>query len=405
MKTVLDRFLDYISIDTTSVENSATYPSSENQWVLAEKLAEELRTIGLSEVEVDEHGYVTASIPANVNEAPVLGLIAHMDTSNAVPGGPICPKAVPYKGGDIILNSESDIRLTPTECPELKNYVGQTLIVTDGTTLLGADDKAGIAEIITAAEYLIQNPSIPHGKIRIGFTPDEEVSAGTRFFDVKKFGADVAYTVDGGPLGELEYENFNAATATIKIHGKSYHPGSSKGRMVNALVLSGELQGMVPFQEQPAFTEGYEGFYHLTSVNGTVSECTMKYIIRQHDRGLFLAKKQRMEKIVSYMNDKYGAGTIELLIEDKYFNMKEIIEQHLYLIDKAKAAFAACEVSPLTVPIRGGTDGARLSFKGLPCPNLSTGGHNFHGIYEFIPLESMERMVDVLVALVQQFTV
>lgn len=403
MKTVLERFFNYISIDTTSKENSDIYPSSDSQWILARLLKKELEEIGLSEVALDEFGYVTASIPATDESLPPLGLIAHMDTSNAVPGGPIHPSLITDEGGDILLNRKLNICLKKEEFKDLEQYVGQTLVVTDGTTLLGADDKAGIAEIITAAERILSDSSIRHGKIRLCFTPDEEVSAGTKHFDVEKFGADVAYTVDGGPLGELEYENFNGATASITIHGKSFHPGASKGRMVNALILAWELQGMLPFQEQPAYTEGYEGFYHLSSMAGTVSECTMKYLIRQHDREEFERKKARLTAIAAYLNEKYGEGTVECMIEDKYYNMKEIIEHHMYLIDKAEQAFLSCGITPLQVPVRGGTDGARLSFKGLPCPNLSTGGHNFHGVFEYIPVASMERMVDVLVNLVQQF--
>lgn len=272
-----------------------------------------------------------------------------------------------------------------------------------GSVKVLIDNPAGIAEIITAAERLVADPSIPHGVIRLCFTPDEEISAGTKYFDVEKFGADIAYTIDGGPLGELEYENFNGATASITIHGKSFHPGASKGRMINALILACELQGMLPFQEQPAYTEGYEGFYHLTSMGGTVASCTTKYLIRQHDRGGFEWKKGRLAAIVRYLNEKYGEGTVDCVIEDKYYNMKEIIEQHMYLIDRAEQAYRSCGIQAKRVPVRGGTDGARLSFKGLPCPNLSTSGHNFHGVYEYIPVESMERMADVLVNLVRLY--
>lgn len=403
MKSATERFLEYISVDTTSREESASYPSSEGQWDLARKLEAEMREIGLDEVELDEHGCVTATIPANVEGAPVLGFISHMDTSSAVAGGPVHPKLVGYEGGDILLNRELGLWLREEEFPELAKYRGKTLIVTDGTTLLGADDKAGIAEILTAAERMIREPSIRHGKIRICFTPDEEISRGTQYFDVKKFGADVAYTVDGGALGEIEYENFNGAAANLTIHGRSIHPGASKGRMINALMVAWEFQGMLPAHEQPAYTEGYEGFYHLSSMSGSVAECSLKYIIRQHDRKEYETKKARMEKITAYLNEKYGPGTVELTLRDMYFNMQEIIKDHMYLIDKAEEAFKACGVEPRTLPIRGGTDGARLSFMGLPCPNLSAGGHNFHGVFEYIPVESMQSMADVLISLSEGF--
>lgn len=403
MKSTAERFLEYISVDTTSREESSSCPSSETQWDLARMLETEMREIGLKDVELDEHGYVTGTIPANVEGVPVLGLISHMDTSSAVPGGPIHPQLVDYRGGDILLNGKLDLWLKEEEFPELLDYQGKTLIVTDGTTLLGADDKAGIAEILTAAERMMKDTSIRHGRIRICFTPDEEISRGTQYFDVKKFGADAAYTVDGGALGELEYENFNGATANITIHGRSIHPGMSKGRMLNALMVAWELQGMLPAHEQPSYTEGYEGFYHLSSMSGSVAECSLKYIIRQHDRKEYEAKKARMEKIAAYLNEKYGPGTVELSLRDMYFNMQEIIKDHMHLIDKANAAFKACGVEPRTIPVRGGTDGARLSFMGLPCPNLSTGGHNFHGVFEYIPVESMESMADVLVSLAGEF--
>lgn len=403
MKSAAERFLEYISVDTTSREEEASYPSSEGQWELARMLEAEMKKMGLEEVELDEHGYVTATIPANVEGVPVLGLISHMDTSSAVAGGPVHPKLVDYRGGDILLNRELDLWLREEESPELAGYKGKTLIVTDGTTLLGADDKAGIAEILTAAERLTRDPSIRHGKIRICLTPDEEISRGTLYFDVKKFGADAAYTVDGGALGEVEYENFNGASANITIRGRSIHPGEAKGRMLNSLMVAWELQGMLPAHEQPAYTEGYEGFYHLSSLSGSTAECSLKYIIRQHDRKEYEAKKARMEKIVSYLNEKYGPGTVELSIRDMYFNMYEIIKNHMHLIDKANAAFMACGIKPRSIPVRGGTDGARLSYMGLPCPNLSTGGHNFHGVYEYIPVESMQSMTDVLVALAEEF--
>ncbi|MGM9537991.1 MAG: peptidase T [Candidatus Onthomonas sp.] len=403
MSGVTERFYRYIAVDTTSVDDAACYPSSENQLVLARQLEQEMRELGLSDVRTDEYGYVTGTIPANREDVPVIGLIAHMDTSNAVSGADIQARTVLYEGGDILLNQAGNIHISAQDAPELSRYVGQHLIVTDGTTLLGADDKAGIAEILTAAERLLRDSSIPHGEIRLCFTPDEEVGEGTKYFDVAAFGADYAYTVDGEALGELEYENFNAATAKVIIHGKSMHPGASKGRMVNALMLAWELQGMLPWQEQPAYTEGYEGFYHLESMEGTVTEVSMRYLIRDHDRELFQKRKERMEKIAAYLNDKYGSGTVELSVEDSYYNMKEKIAEHMDLVERAKDAFAACGVAPKISPIRGGTDGARLSYLGLPCPNLSTGGHNCHSVVEFIPCESMETMVDVLIHLASSF--
>lgn len=391
--------MEYISIDTTSREENEASPSSEGQRMLAGRLSEEMRSMGLSDVEVDEYGYVTATIPETAEGAPTVGLVAHMDTSSAAPGGRVRPALVTYRGGDILLNRDRDIWLRETEFPELAQYVGKTLIVTDGTTLLGADDKAGVAEILTAAERLLRDPKSVHGRIRICFTPDEEISRGTRHFDVKKFGADVAYTVDGGALGEIEYENFNGATADIVIHGRSIHPGEAKGRMVNAMMTAWELHGMLPWQEQPSYTEGYEGFYHLTSIRGTVAECRMRYIIREHDGRAYRERKARVEKIAAYLNEKYGAGSVELSLRDMYFNMKEALADHMYLIDRARNAFETCGIECRTVPVRGGTDGARLSYMGLPCPNLSTGGHNFHGVYEYIPVESMEKMAKMLVGL------
>jgi tripeptide aminopeptidase len=403
MRKVIDRFYDYISVDTTSIDDVEAYPSSENQWTLIHKLEEEMKEIGLSDVNVDKYGYVTGTIPANTDTVPVIGLIAHMDTSNAASGADIKARTILYEGGDVILNEAQDIRIPEKDYPELAHYIGQHLIVTDGTTLLGADDKAGVAEIMTAAEYILNHPELPHGKIRIAFTPDEEVGNGTKFFDVEAFGAEFAYTVDGGELGELEYENFNAATADITIHGRSIHPGSAKNRMVNAILLAGEFENMLPPHLRPEHTEDHEGFYHLNSIQGTVSGCTMRYLIREHDRAKYEDMKLRMQKIADFMNEKYGAGTVETSIRDSYFNMKEIIDQHLELIDRAIRAFEKHGITPKIVPVRGGTDGARLSFMGLPCPNLSTGGHNFHGELEYIPCESMEKMVDVIVELATSF--
>lgn len=399
-KTVLERFLNYISIDTTSDEESETYPSTPNQLELGRRLAEELKELGLSNVRQDEHGYVMAEIPATCEGVPAIGLISHMDTSDAVSGADIKARLVPYEGGDIVLNPELGIVLKREEFSFLDDCIGKTMIVTDGTTLLGADDKAGVAEIVTLAERMMQPDAPKHGKICIAFTPDEEISGGTKYFDIKEFGADVAYTVDGGPIGELEYENFNAATATIVIHGRSIHPGEAKGKMVNAAVVGCEFEAMLPQNEQPAFTEGYQGFYHLLSMQGNVENCTMKFALREHDTERFEAQKAQICLIADALNVRWGAGTVEVTIKDQYFNMRQAIENHMELVENAVAAFKSCGIEPIIQPIRGGTDGARLSLMGLPCPNLSTGGYNFHGHFECIPLESLEKMVDVLEALV-----
>lgn len=405
MSNVTDRFLRYVSMDTQSMDDQEAYPSTEKQRTLAAVLAEELISLGAADVSVDAYSYVTATIPATTDkEIPVLGLISHMDTSPACSGKDIKPQIIRnYDGKDILLNKESGLTMRISEFPELQNYMGNDLITTDGTTLLGADDKAGVAEIMTMAEYLLAHPEIPHGTIRIGFTPDEEVGRGTDFFDVKSFGAEVAYTVDGGQLGELEYENFNAATAKIRIHGISIHTGSAKGKMVNALQVGMEFHSMLPVFENPAFTEEYEGFFHLDSINGGVELAEMKYLIRDHDMNLFNRKKVTMQKIAAYLNEKYGAGTVELNIIDSYFNMREKVEPHIYLVDIATEAMKEIGVEPIIRPIRGGTDGARLSFKGLPCPNLCTGGHNFHGRYEYISIQSMEKVVELLLKIVERF--
>lgn len=405
MSNVTDRFLRYVSMDTQSMDDQEAYPSTEKQRKLAAVLAEELISLGAADVTVDAYSYVTATIPATTaKEIPVLGFISHMDTSPACSGKDIKPQIIRnYDGKDILINKDSGLTMRVSEFPELQNYMGNDLITTDGTTLLGADDKAGVAEIMTMAEYLLAHPEIPHGTIRIGFTPDEEVGRGTDFFDVKGFGAEVAYTVDGGQLGELEYENFNAATAKIRIHGISIHTGSAKGKMVNALHIGMEFHSMLPVFENPAFTEGYEGFFHLDSINGGVELAEMKYLIRDHDMNLFNRKKETMQKIAAYLNEKYGAGTVELNIIDSYFNMREKVEPHIYLVDIATEAMKEIGVEPIIRPIRGGTDGARLSFKGLPCPNLCTGGHNFHGRYEYISIQSMEKVVELLLKIVERF--
>ena len=395
-----ERFLKYVSIDTTSDENAASCPSTSNQKLLGQKLVEEMLSMGIANSRMDEHGYVYGTIPAKGDVSrPAIGFIAHMDTSDAVPGGPIKAQIVDYEGGDIHLNN--GLIISEAEFGFLKDLHGMDLIVTDGNTLLGADDKAGVAEILTLCEKLTQPDAPDHGKVCIAFTPDEEIGRGADRFDVPGFGADYAYTVDGGALGEIEYENFNAASATVNIHGVSIHPGSAKNKMRNACLIAMEFNAMLPPQEIPACTEGYEGFQHLNSIKGEEELATLHYIIRDHDMEKFLQKKARFEKIAAYLNEKYGAGTVELTLKDSYFNMREQLKDHMYIVEKAKDAMAACGVSPIIKPIRGGTDGARLSFMGLPCPNLSTGGYNFHGRRELIPIEAMDTMVDVLLALVK----
>lgn len=404
METVTERFLRYVKIDTESKEDMETVPSTEKQWKLARLLAEELTALGVSEVSVDEHGYVMGVILSTTDKTvPALGFISHMDTAPAFSGKDVKPQIVKnYDGGEILLNPTTKHTLSPLAFPELRGYIGQDLITTDGTTLLGADDKAGVAEIMTMAEYLLTHPEIAHGKICIGFTPDEEVGRGADFFDVKKFGADVAYTVDGGALGELEFENFNAASARVTVQGLSIHPGSAKGMMKNALLIAMELQSMLPAAADPMYTDGYEGFFHLHGMGGDVDMATMSYIIRDHDKGLFEEKKELMQKAAEYLNGKYGAGTVSIVITDSYYNMKEKVEPHKYLITLAEEAMRELEIEPKITPIRGGTDGARLSFMGLPCPNLCTGGHNFHGRYEYISIQSMERTVELLVTIAEK---
>lgn len=406
MKTVVDRFLEYIKMETTSyadVEGNPC-PSTAMQLDFAKFMADEMKAIGLEDVEVDKNGFVFGTVPATTDkEVPVIGLLAHMDTVSDISGKDIKPSIVKYTGGDIVLNEKLGVVMEEKIFPIMKNYVGQDLIVTDGTTLLGADDKAGIAEIFALAEKLINDKSIPHGKIRIGLTPDEEIGTGILNFDVKRFGADFAYTIDGGPVGGLEYENFNAATAKVTIHGANIHPGSSKNKMKNSILMAMEFQGMLPVFEQPANTEGYEGFSHLNTMSGNVEMTNLVYIIRDHDAAKFDIKKARFEKIAAYMNEKYGEGTVVLQLIDSYRNMKEVVEPYMFLIDYAKEAFSENGVTPVVSAIRGGTDGARLSYMGLPCPNLSTGGANSHGKYEFISVQSLEKMVDVLETLVKKF--
>ena len=405
MSKVVEKFLKYVSYNTKSDEESTTVPSTSGQMILATALVKELKEMGIQQVSVDDKGYVMATIPSNVEKVvPTIGFIAHMDTAPDISGENVNPKFVEnYDGEDIILNKENNIVLSPKDFPELKNYIGKTLITTDGTTLLGADDKAGISEIMSAVEYLIENPNIPHGIIRIGFTPDEEVGRGADFFDVKRYDADFAYTVDGGTIGELEYENFNAAGAKIHVHGRNVHPGSAKGKMIHSTLIANEIVNSLPQNETPATTEGYEGFYHLISLNGEVEETKLQYIIRDFDKQNFENRKKFIKDIVDKLNTKYGSGTVEIEVKDQYFNMKEKIEPVKHVVDIVFLAMKQVEVNPIMVPIRGGTDGARLSFMGLPTPNIFTGGHNFHGKYEFIPTFAMEKAVDVILKIVQLY--
>lgn len=392
-----ERFLQYVLFDTTSCEENPHCPSTANQLTFANRLVEELHTLGVEDARVDENGYVYGSLPANCEtDAPALGFISHMDTSPDASGAGVKPHIVKnYDGGDIVLNEKEHMVMSPARYPTLRDYVGQDLIVTDGTTLLGADDKAGIAEIMTLVEE-IQRDKLPHGKLCFGFTPDEEIGRGADLFDVPGFGAQYAYTVDGGKLGELEYENFNAASATVTVHGLNIHPGDAKNKMKNALLIGIQFQNMLPAAEIPACTEGYEGFQHLNRMSGDEEKTVLHYIIRDHDRQKFEAKKERFLRIATFLNAEYGEGTVEVELTDSYYNMKEKIEPYYFLIENAKQAMRKAGVEPHIQPIRGGTDGARLSYMGLPCPNLSTGGHNAHGRFEYIPVQSMDAMVHVL---------
>lgn len=396
-----ERLLKYVTFETQSSEETHTTPSTPNQKVFGNYLVNELKELGLSEAAMDENGYVYATIPATDPKAPVIGLIAHMDTAPSASDKNVKASVIRYEGGDIVLNEENDIIMKADDFEHLKNYIGQELIVTDGTTLLGADDKAGVAEIVTLVEELMNDQTHLHGKIRIAFTPDEEIGEGADHFNVKEFGAEYAYTVDGGALGELEYENFNAAWASVTINGVNIHPGEAKNKMRNASLYAMEFNQMLPADQIPANTEGYEGFFHLCEMNGTEEQAHLKYIIRDHDRARFEERKAYITRVVSYLNQKYGEGTVELEMNDSYYNMKEKIEPCMYIVERAKAAMEKADVVPVIVPIRGGTDGARLSYEGLPCPNLSTGGHNFHGRFEYIPVASMDKMVQVLKEIVK----
>ena len=390
-----ERFLKYVSFETTSDEESSSIPSTPGQKVLGAFISEELNSLGLDNSHMDDKGYVYAFLPANSPEMPAIGFIAHMDTSPAVSGKNIKPGRLEYKGGIIELNR--DIVIDPEKYEGLENYIGQELIITDGTTLLGADDKAGAAEIVTAMEYLINNPEIKHGKIAVGFTPDEEIGRGADYFDINGFGVEYAYTVDGGTLGEIEYENFNAASVRVTVHGLSTHTGSAKDKMINAIRIAAEFVSMLPADEIPEKTSGYEGFFHVDEMAGDVNEARINMLIRDHDMDRFLLRKELIKTLAGRINDKYGEGTFEAVITDSYYNMKEKILPVMHIVEKAKAAMRKAGVEPVIKAIRGGTDGARLSYGGLPCPNLSTGGENFHGIHEFVSVRSMEKMVEVIV--------
>ncbi|MBO4886925.1 MAG: peptidase T [Firmicutes bacterium] len=405
MSAVMDRFLKYVVIDTTSDPASESFPSvPETELHFADMLAEELKAIGVSDVSRDEYGYVFGTIPSTIEsyEGPVVGFLAHMDTSFDAPGKDIHPRVIEcYDGSDIELGN--GLVLRPDDFGSLKKNIGKKLIVTDGSTLLGGDDKAGVAEIMTAAEYLIAHPEIPHGPIKVGFTPDEEIGRGVDYFDVKRFGADYAYTMDGGELGELEYETFNAAAGIVEIFGTSIHPGSAKGKMVSALQLGIEFQGMLPVFERPEHTEGREGFTHLHGFNGNADHARLDYIIRDHDRAKFEKKKDFMLEIGRFMNLKYGEGTVKVTVEDSYYNMGEVISKYPFLLDNARDVYKDLGIEPITVPVRGGTDGSRLSFMGLPCPNLGTGDYNCHGRYEYVCVDKMEMAVKVIIDLCQRF--
>ncbi len=408
MQKIIDRFISYVTIDTESDASSSTTPSTKKQLVLANKLAEELKQIGLTEVTIDQNGYVMGTVESNVShEVPVIGFVAHYDTSPDFTGANVKPQIVKnYDGNDIVLNAEKNIVLSPSYFSDLLEYKGQTLITTDGTTLLGADDKAGITEIVTAMEYLVNNPSVKHGKIRVCFTPDEEIGRGADHFDVEKFGAQWAYTMDGSQIGELEYENFNAAGAKITFEGKSVHPGYAKNKMINSVLIAQKFLSKLPKKEVPEHTRGYEGFFHVNKINGSIELTTVELIIRDHDMAEFEKRKKRVQKIVRKINKKYkkqfGGPIATAEITDQYYNMREKVEPVKYIVDLAEEAMKDLGIKPLIKPIRGGTDGSRLSYMGLPCPNIFAGGHNFHGKYEYVPVESMQKAVEVIVRICER---
>ncbi len=401
MEKILDRFLRYVSVDTQSNEESETQPSAAKEWDLLKMLKSELEALGV-EVCLDEYGYVMASIPSNIDKkVPAVGFIAHVDTAPDASGANVKPQIIPnYDGGAIDLKGVPGLQLKPEEFPEMLHYVGQTLITTDGTTLLGADDKAGVAEIMQAVQYIVEHPEFKHGPVKIGFTPDEEIGRGVVKFDVPRFGADYAYTMDGGEVGELEFENFNAASAKLHIQGRNVHPGNAKEKMKNAILIGQEFNSLLPVEQRPEYTEGYEGFFHLISFKGSVEEADFAYIIRDHDRAKFEQKKQLIQKVADFINEKYGEGTVALVVKDQYYNMREQVEPHYHIVEKAVKAMEMAGIPAKIQPIRGGTDGANLSFKGLPCPNIFAGGLNFHGKMEYVPLESIEKAYQVILNLV-----
>ena len=404
MEQLIDRFLRYVSVDTQSNPESESQPRAATELDLLKMLKDELEAMGV-EAELDEYGYVMATIPSNCGkDVPAVGFIAHVDTAPDASGKNIKPQIIKdYDGGDIALKGVEGLYLKVEDFPEMKDYEGQTLITTDGTTLLGADDKAGVAEIMDAVQYIIEHPELKHGKICIGFTPDEEIGRGVVKFDVEKFGADYAYTMDGGAIGELEYENFNAASASVKIQGSNLHPGYAKGKMKNAILIGMELNSLLPVEQRPEYTCGYEGFFHIIGFNGSVEEATFSYIIRDHDMDLYEKRKQTMQECVDFINRKYGEGTASVEIKHQYYNMRKMVEPHYHIIEKAVKAMEMEGIKPRIQPIRGGTDGANLSFKGLPCPNIFAGGHNFHGKLEFVPLESMIKASKVILNIISLF--
>ncbi|MBT9152811.1 MAG: Peptidase T [Firmicutes bacterium] len=403
MSRLLERFLRYVQVDTASDANSPTQPSTAKQLDLGKMLVTDLQQIGLGDAYLDEHGYVYATLPGNVDyKVPTLGFIAHVDVVADVPTAQVKPRIVEkYDGGIVSLNDGLGITLSPLEYPELIHLKGHDLVVTDGTTLLGADNKAGIAEIITAVEYLLAHPETPRGTVRLAFTPDEEIARGTAKFDVQAFGADYAYTLDGGALGGIEYETFNAASAKITVKGRNIHPGASKNKMRNAILMGQEFNSMLPCAERPAHTEGYEGFYHLTEINGVPEQATLKYIIRDHDQEKFVSRKARLQAVAAYLNGVYGAGSFMVEVADSYYNMAEKILPVMHIVDAAKLAMREIGVEPITTPVRGGTDGARLSYMGLPCPNLFTGGHNYHSTHEYASVQTMEKAVELVVKIIE----
>jgi len=407
MQHIIDRFISYVTVDTESDPNSDTTPSTAKQWDLANQLVEELKAIGMEDVTIDANAYIMATLPSNVeHEVPTIGFISHFDTTPDFTGANIKPQIVEnYDGKDILLNKEQNIVLSPGYFKDLLQYKGQTLITTDGTTLLGADDKAGITEIVTAMEYLINNPEIKHGKIRVGFTPDEEIGRGAHKFDVEKFGADWAYTMDGSQIGELEYENFNAAGAKLTFSGKSVHPGYAKGKMINSMLLANKFISKLPKHETPQETKGYEGFFHVTGINGSIEETKVELIIRDHDRKKFEKRKKAVEKIADKINKKFakqfGGPIVSCEIKDSYYNMREKVEPVIHIVEVAEKAMKELGIKPIIKPIRGGTDGCQLSYMGLPCPNIFAGGHNFHGKYEYVPVESMQKAVEVIVKIAE----